>query len=42
MTILNLELRYKGDKTPQPQFLGTISSEFMQIMNSQTLITRNG
>ena len=40
--ILNLELRYKGDKTPQPQFLGTISSEFMQIMNSQTLITRNG
>ena len=42
VTILNLELRYKGDKTPQPQFLGTISSEFMQIMNSQTLITRNG
>ena len=37
--ILNLELRYKGDKTPQPQFLGTISPEFKDILIAKSLVT---
>ena len=37
--ILNLELRYKGDKTPQPQFLGTISPEFKDIIIAKSLVT---
>ena len=40
--ILNLELRYKGDKTPQPQFLGTISKEFIDILMKSPLIKKNG
>ena len=40
--ILNLELRYKGDKTPQPQFLGTISQEFIDILMKSPLIKKNG
>ena len=40
--ILNLELRYKGDKTPQPQFLGTISQEFINILMKSPLIKKNG
>ena len=39
---LNLELRYKGDKTPQPQFLGTISQEFIDILMKSPLIKKNG
>ena len=40
--ILNLELRYKGDKTPQPQFLGTISQEFIDILMKSPVIKKNG
>ena len=40
--ILNLELRYKGDKTPQPQFLGTISKEFVSILRLNSLVKRDG
>ena len=40
--ILNLELRYKGDKTPQPQFLGTISQKFIDILMKTPLIKKNG
>ena len=40
--ILNLELRYKGDKTPQPQFLGTISKEFISILRLNSLVKRDG
>ena len=40
--ILNLELRYKGDKTPQPQFLGTISQKFIDILMKSPLIKKNG
>ena len=36
--ILNLELRYKGKFTPQPQFLGTITDEFHTILTKECLV----
>ena len=36
--ILNLELRYKGKFTPQPQFLGTITDEFHTILTEECLV----
>jgi len=36
--ILDMELRYKGDKTPQPQFLGTITKEFQEILTKKCLV----
>tara|TARA_B100000579_G_scaffold427464_1_gene436108 strand:+ start:32 stop:1357 length:1326 start_codon:yes stop_codon:yes gene_type:complete len=36
--ILNLELRYKGKFTPQPQFLGTITDEFTTILTDKCLV----
>ena len=36
--ILNLELRYKGSFTPQPQFLGTITDEFTTILTDKCLV----
>jgi len=34
-TLLNMELRYKGQFMPQPQFFATISSDFMDIVNGK-------
>jgi hypothetical protein len=31
-TILDLELRYKGQFTPQPQFQGTMNSQFKELL----------
>ena len=36
--ILDLELRYKGKFTPQPQFLGTITDEFHTILTEECLV----
>ena len=36
--ILELELRYKGKFTPQPQFLGTITKEFETILTDKCLV----
>lgn len=36
--ILDMELRYKGDKTPQPQFLGTITKQFQTILTEKCLV----
>ena len=36
--ILDLELRYKGKFTPQPQFLGTITKEFETILTEKCLV----
>ena len=36
--ILDLELRYKGSFTPQPQFLGTITDEFQTILTDECLV----
>jgi len=36
--ILDLELRYKGKFTPQPQFLGTITDEFHTILTKECLV----
>lgn len=36
--ILDLELRYKGKFTPQPQFLGTITKEFETILTDKCLV----
>jgi len=35
ITILNLELRYKGGFTSQPQFQATLSKEFKEILTEQ-------
>ena len=35
ITILNLELRYKGGFTSQPQFQATLTSEFKEILTEQ-------
>jgi hypothetical protein len=35
VTLLDLELRYKGQFTPQPQFQGTINSQFKQLLMSE-------
>ena len=37
--ILNLELRYKGSFTPQPQFQAVITSEFQKILTEECLIS---
>ena len=34
-TLLNMELRYKGQFMPQPQFFATISTDFMDIVNGK-------
>lgn len=35
VTLLDLELRYKGQFTPQPQFQGTINHEFKNLLMSE-------
>jgi hypothetical protein len=35
ITILNLELRYKGGFTSQPQFQATLTNEFKDILTEQ-------
>ena len=35
VTLLDLELRYKGQFTPQPQFQGTINQEFKKLLMSE-------
>lgn len=35
VTLLDLELRYKGQFTPQPQFQGTINSQFKELLMSE-------
>ena len=37
--ILNLELRYKGSFTPQPQFQAVITPEFQKILTEECLIS---
>ena len=36
--ILDLELRYKGSFTPQPQFFANITPEFKTIMTEKCLV----
>jgi len=40
VTILDLQLRYKGDFKQQPQFFATLSDEFIQQMQKECVITR--
>ena len=35
VTILDLELRYKGAFTPQPQFQATLNPEFKKILKDE-------
>jgi len=35
ITILNLELRYKGDFNPQPQFQGGLNPDFKKLLSSE-------
>tara|TARA_B100000902_G_C27233625_1_gene876207 strand:+ start:46 stop:1395 length:1350 start_codon:yes stop_codon:yes gene_type:complete len=40
VTILDLQLRYKGDFKQQPQFFATLSDEFIRQMQDECVITR--
>ena len=40
VTILDLQLRYKGDFKQQPQFFATLSDEFIQQMQDKCVVTR--
>jgi len=40
VTILDLQLRYKGDFKQQPQFFATLSDEFIEQMQKECVITR--
>ena len=35
MTVLNLEVRYKGSFTPEPQFQGGMSQSFKTILDTE-------
>ena len=35
VVILNLEIRYKGSFTPQPQFQATLSNDFKDFLNQR-------
>jgi hypothetical protein len=35
ITVLDLEIRYKGAFTPQPQFQGTLNSEFKKLLEDE-------
>ena len=35
LTLLDLEIRYKGDFSPQPQFQGTISNQFKELLKKE-------
>jgi hypothetical protein len=39
ITILDLEIRYKGAFTPQPQFQGTLNSEFKKLLEKECEIS---
>jgi len=39
VTILDLQLRYKGDFKQQPQFFATLSDEFIRQMQDECVIT---
>jgi hypothetical protein len=38
VNVLDMELRYKGSFTPQPQFFATISKDFSKIINEQCIV----
>ena len=40
VTILDLQLRYKGDFKQQPQFFATLSDEFIKQMQDECVVTR--
>ena len=40
VTILDLQLRYKGDFKQQPQFFATLSDEFITQMKDECLVKR--
>ena len=35
VTLLDLEIRYKGAFTPQPQFQGTLNPEFKKLLEKE-------
>jgi hypothetical protein len=39
LTLLDLEIRYKGAFTPQPQFQGTLHSDFKQLLSKECGLT---
>ena len=39
-TILNLQLRYKGNFKQQPQFMATLADGFVKQMHEECVITR--
>jgi len=38
VTILDMELRYKGSFTPQPQFFATISQSFTKVLKDECIV----
>ena len=40
VTILDVQLRYKGDYKQQPQFFATLSEDFIKQMYEECVITR--
>ena len=40
ITILDLQLRYKGDFKQQPQFFATLSEDFMHQMHDECVVTK--
>jgi len=40
VTIFNMELRYKGQFVPQPQFQGKLHKDFVKIMEDECLVKR--
>ena len=39
-TLFNMELRYKGQFVPQPQFQGKLNKDFITIMEDKCLVKR--